>query len=89
MKIVMTYWIGDDISWCTEITKGIEYESTEAALVDFDALLRAKKLNPGQWPHHFDFAGRRFDASDFRIGELPDFYSVDEWFALEAKCQNV
>ena len=91
MKLVMCYSIGDGCTFSCDVTLPIEYESAEAAIVEFERLcLEARAL---KWPdsQEFWFAGHEFEPSPFfwrntpdRF-DSPDFLTIDEWFAREGQ----
>lgn len=81
MQIVMTYCVSDGCTFSYTETVPIEYESLEAAIVDFEA--KASVIKNIDCETDFMFAGQQFnywnhfDGDDFRS---PDFMTVDEWF---------
>lgn len=90
MKLVMTYAIGDDCTWWANEVIPFEYESAEAALVDFDKALEQAAHSK----YDFDFAGHHFDCASFfewserkHIVEktLPDIQTLEEWFDSKNK----
>lgn len=92
MKIVMLWTTGDGCTWSSDNVRPIEYESPEAALVDFEARLHvANAANAANKRGgyceggycEFEFCGRTYSPYDFR-DSLPDFLTVDEWFEREA-----
>lgn len=88
MRIVMIYNVTDGYTFtCTE-TVPIEYESTESAIVDFEAILLKTKMENLR-NDVFTFAGECFHVSDFYYMQdkynLPEFMTVDDWFAGHAK----
>ena len=73
-RIVMVCEFTDDYTYFSKETYPIMYSSTEAALLDFE------KLNK-EADKEFEFCGIKF----YKFGKfenLPEFYTVDEWFAL-------
>ena len=89
VKLVMSYTVGDGYTWSAKENLPFEYESAEAAIVEFERLA-IEAFGDGTYKtrRSFMFAGREFEPSDFRSFELdrwyfPEFYTLDEWF--EAK----
>jgi len=94
MRIVCVYNWSVPYEADGEETKPLEYESIEAAKVDFEKALRAYVENiktfEGEMdtlldrhPGHFSFAGFGFLPRDFWHNNevfLPEFLTVDEWF---------
>jgi hypothetical protein len=92
MKLVMTYAIGDDCTWWANEVIPFEYESAEAALVDFDVALKA--ANKVKHSFEFDFAGHHFNCTSFFEWSdrkqcvektLPDIQTLEEWFDSKNK----
>ena len=91
-KIVMLYTDGDGYTYSCDVAQPIFYASCEQALIDFEKLVtdaRKAYLTNNDWRlSRFDFAGLKgFDQSDFFIDGtlyLPEFLTVDEWFARDA-----
>jgi len=87
MRLVMFYTAGDGCSYSCEQSIPINYESAEAALIDFETACMSAG-NSRNVPF-FDFAGRQFCTREFFDSEakmyVPDFLTVDEWFEREAK----
>jgi hypothetical protein len=83
MRIVMQFNVGDGYTFCCTETFPIEYESQEAALVDFEELVKQSAVEKVA---AFKFAGHEFYYSSFysegRL-ELPEFLTIDEWFAQQ------
>jgi hypothetical protein len=84
IRLVITYSAGDGCTYSCDVALPIEYESAEAAIVDFETAARAAQAARVAY---FTFAGLQFDASDFfwRNHDEPRYYSpefltVDEWF---------
>jgi hypothetical protein len=84
MKIVMCYTDGDGYTYSCDVALPIEYESPEAALVEFEIACKAARYERRE----FRFGGHLFypetffwrDTSPDRF-DPPDFLTVDEWFA--------
>lgn len=78
MQIVCICTVGDGFTYSCEKVVPIEYESCESALVDFEQALKSAQVNE---KYYFLFAGCDFETESFRF-ELPDFYTVSEWFEI-------
>lgn len=83
----MFYVAGDGCSWSADVNLPFEYESAEAAIVDFERLCTEAHKDP-ELRGKFFFAGEEFYSDDFWSRGLerwyfPEFYTLDEWF--EAK----
>ena len=90
MQIIMRYAVGDECTWCAEVVKPVEFESPEAALVEFERAATA--AFGGRQP--FVFAGFEFEpsehfynrnGSDYTVEpdfvfDSPDFLTVNEFF---------
>lgn len=95
-QLVMLFSSGDGYTYCCDNVFPIRYTSCEAALVDFEELVkraRAQVMLPrSQWDFasavgNFTFAGREFSQDAFYTDDylvLPEFLTVDEWFARDA-----
>lgn len=97
MKLVMTYSIGDDCTWSANEVQPFEYESAEAALVDFvekvEKTIVQNKEHEGD-SYSFEFAGQRFDFRYFtfwcsktrqvKVSE-PCIETLEEWFANKTR----
>lgn len=85
MKLVLCYNIGDGCTFSCDVVLPVEYESAEAAIVEFERRAAEARTASG---YVFWFAGHEFDTSDFfwksttqdRF-EPPDLLTIDEWFA--------
>lgn len=79
MRLIVKYETGDGCTYsCTE-TVPIEYESKEAAIIDFDKICKGKCSPCGE----FFFAGKSFTNYDFYIkGKYyaPEILMLDEWY---------
>lgn len=88
MRIVMRYIVSDGYTFsCTE-TIPIEYESVEAAIVEFETRLKQARVDYTDKIIRYDeftFAGKTFHSHDFYFNEtkyeLPQFLTLDEWFS--------
>ncbi len=85
MKLVMTYTIGDDCTWWANEIRPFEYESVEAALVDFEYAVDKAIVEH----ENFVFAGHHFDRTNFTFWDvnkkrhgitLPSIQTLEEWF---------
>lgn len=88
MRLVMTFTAGDGCTYSCDVALPIEYESAEAAIVEFERDAKAAYLGGGVG---FMFAGHELNANDF-FGRVsgqpwqdapfygPDFLTIDEWF---------
>lgn len=85
MRIIMRYSVSDGCTYSCEDIHPIEYESCEAALIDFEAALKEAKNG------EFRFANLDLWSSTFYVEsmwssrgapqlELPEFLTLDEWF---------
>jgi hypothetical protein len=85
MRIVMRYCESDGCTYHCENIHPIEYESVEAAIVDFEKALEIAGY------HSFTFAGRELWGDAFyspglaakRSYQAPEFLTLDEWFGEE------
>lgn len=68
-RIVMVCEFTDDCTYFSTESYPIMYSSPEAALLDFE------KLNE-EADNEFEFCGKKF----YKFANLPEFYTVDEWF---------
>lgn len=89
MKLVLAYAAGDGYTWWANVRLPIEYESAEAAAVDFEKLCKdALDAYKSNWASiDFAFCQHKFCASDFFIDgkySAPDFWTIDEWFQHES-----
>lgn len=87
MRIIMRYSVSDGCTYSCEDIHPIEYESCEAALIDFEAALKAADCGG-----EFKFANMDFNIDTFnnesiwssrspeREIQLPEFLTLDEWF---------
>lgn len=82
-RLVMCFGIGDGCTYSCDETLPIEYESAEAAIVDFEQMIHeAHDKRTGEivfaghniYPGHFFFNGVYYG---------PEFYTIDEWFAAK------
>jgi hypothetical protein len=79
-RLVMIYHVTDGHTYGYDVVQPLMYASTEAALVDFEELVK----KAGETEEIF-FAGKRYPVHLFiEEGEFcaPEFLTVDEWFAL-------
>jgi hypothetical protein len=90
MNVVMCYTEGDGCTYSCDQDFPFEYESAEAALVEFERLFNEASAagNPkgNLSMGRFTFAGMEFYCCTFvheRQVYLPEFYSLDEWFAAK------
>jgi hypothetical protein len=90
MNVVMCYTEGDGCTYSCDHDLPFEYESAEAALVEFERLFNEARdagnpkgnLSMGR----FVFIGTEFYCCTFvheRKVYLPEFYTLDEWFAVK------
>lgn len=93
MRLVMIFEESDGCTYSCTTTLPIEYESAEAAILDFENLCK-KQFELQDWRNDtFEFAGRKFWASLFYEREVgtsrrhsynsPKFMTIDEWFEYE------
>ncbi len=90
MKLVLAYSAGDGCTFSCDARLPIEYESAEAAAVDFEAAVmaadEAARKNLDWRLAEFKFCGLELRSSMF-IEEgryyAPDFWTIDEWFKQE------
>jgi hypothetical protein len=83
MKLIMCFTEGDGYTYSCHVALPVEYESPEAALVDFENMcLEARKTH-----QEFTFAGHQFYPGTFFWQNTtpdrfdpPDFLTIDEWF---------
>lgn len=83
IRMVLVYTESDGCTFSAEVVLPILYESTEAALVDFESCFEDAKASKDAYGF-FDFAGHQFHTSSFIEGDktyLPSFLTIDEWFA--------
>jgi len=87
MKIVMHYVEGDGCTYSCDQDLPFEYESAEAALVEFERLFNEARGNGNPKGNlamgQFTFAGMEFYCCTFVDGGqvfFPEFYTLDEWF---------
>jgi hypothetical protein len=81
MQIVMCFTEGDGCTYSADHTYPFEYESAEAALVEFERLFKYHR-RPGNGGI-FTFVGMEFHCDTFHSGidvYLPAFYTITEWF---------
>lgn len=91
MKFVLSHTYGDSLSWSSDITFPIEYESAEALIVDFEKAARhAFSYNL----LIFVFANHEFITEYFFVSRhpgpneksgdyiCPEIMTIDEWFAI-------
>jgi hypothetical protein len=85
MKLVICYSVGDCCTYSCDVVRPVEYESAEAAIVEFERLAVEARAASG---YVFWFAGHEFDTSDFFWKNttpdrlyLPEILTIDEWFA--------
>ena len=90
MKLVLAYPDGDGYTYSCDVRWPIQYESAEAAAVDFENLCRGadRAARDGHdWRlAEFKFCGLEFRSTDFMKDSqyyAPDFWTIDEWFAQE------
>jgi hypothetical protein len=88
MRLVIKYSVGDGYTWWAVEVVPVVYESAEAFLVDFEAIvmdLNAKNSN--SWPlADFELGGQKFDYTDFfqeGVYCAPEIMTIDEWFKSE------
>lgn len=87
VKCVMSYTEGDGCTYSCDHNFPFEYESVEAALVDFERLMTEARATVNS----FKFCGQEFYADTFvhrnslgtQIVYLPDFFTLDEWFETQ------
>lgn len=85
MRIIMRYSVSDGCTYsCVEIHP-IEYESCEAALIDFEAALKVAKgefkfANIDLWTDNFYSESVWSSRTPERKIQLPEFLTLDEWF---------
>lgn len=70
MNCVIVYYSGDGYTCGSNITLPLEYESTEALLIDFEQALVAAILD-GRW--EFQLAGHYFQVRDFAGESVREF----------------
>jgi len=78
MRLVLKYGVGDGCTYGCTVTVPIEYDSLEAAIVDFEELCKGKT-------EEFSFAGQSFDPYDFHEEGIyydPSILTLDEWYSL-------
>ena len=86
MKIVMTYSEGDGCTYSCDHTYPFEFESAEAAIVEFERLFNEANVpdpKRGYIVGQFTFCGFELNVCTFKDGNqvyLPEFYTLDEWF---------
>lgn len=85
MRIVMRYSVSDGCTYSCEDIHPIEYESCEAALIDFEAALKSaegefKFANVDLWTDTFYSQSIWSSRSPEREIQLPEFLTIDEWF---------
>lgn len=81
VRLVMCYGIGDGCTYSCDETIPFEYESAEAAIVDFEDLIKQN-----QHASEVQFAGHTFYPYHFfENGTFygPSIYTVDEWFVAK------
>jgi hypothetical protein len=90
MNVVMCYTEGDGCTYSCDHDLPFEYESAEAALVEFERLFNEGRENGNPKGNlamgRFTFAGMEFYCCTFvfeRKVYLPEFYSLDEWFTAK------
>lgn len=85
MRLVIEYTVSDGCTYSATNTLPIEYESAEAALIDFESMateLMAKSRETGDFSN-LHFGGQEFVVYDFyEDGKFyaPTILTVDEWF---------
>lgn len=80
-RLVMCFTVGDGCTYSCSETIPFKYESSEAALVDFEELIKRSEFES-----EVTFAGQTFSPSDFFENGVfygPNIYTIDEWFAAE------
>ena len=78
MKLVMEYHDTDGCTYNCTLTVPFHGESPEAALVQFEDLLKKRHKDD-----KFQFCGLDFYGSEFDLGNshsLPNFFTLEEWF---------
>ena len=72
MRLVMVVLYSDEFTYNCTHSYPIEYESAEAAIVEWERL-----NNEAEWSKStFTFAGVEF----WKMDDSPEFYTIDEWF---------
>jgi hypothetical protein len=95
MRLLMCFSDGDQCTWSADSVLPIEYESAEAALVDFETTCIAA-VNDDNWRHagEFVFCGHTLNTNTFWFTDRmcnpkdrpphafypPDFFTIDEFF---------
>lgn len=77
-RLVMCFTVGDGCTYSCDETIPFEYESAEAAIVDFEDLIKRS-----QHEREVTFAGHTFWPYNFFENGVfygPSIYTVDEWF---------
>jgi hypothetical protein len=87
MRLVIKYSVGDGYTWWAVEVVPVVYESAEAFLVDFEAIVKAPMASHN-WRSNveFELGGQRFNYPDFiQDGEYyaPEIMTIDEWFKSE------
>ncbi len=95
MRLLMCYSDGDQCTWSADFVLPIEYESAEAALVDFETIcMAAVKENDWRRAGEFIFCGHTLATDTFWFTDRmcdpkdrpahafypPDFFTIDEFF---------
>lgn len=88
MRLVIKWNHGDGCTYSCDETEPVEFESAEAFIVGFEALLKANRDQQGfvyagreWWTDHFFY--RVEDRDGKYLGKevsLPEVMTVDEWF---------
>jgi hypothetical protein len=84
MRIIMRYSESDGCTYSCENIYPIEYESCEAALLDFEVSLKAagsgefKFANLDLWGYTF-YSDSCWSKMEPEL-VLPEFLTIDEWF---------
>lgn len=93
MRLVLHFVSGDGFTYSCDVSLPFEYESAEAAIVDFEREATDVYLNQKV---SFTFAGHNLNVNDFfarnpdedwRAAKLylPSIWTIDEWFQHESR----
>jgi hypothetical protein len=86
MRLVIKYSVGDGYTWHADEVVPVVYESAEAFLVDFEAIVMDHKAKNSWRSPSFDLAGQSFNYTDFfqeGVYHAPEIMTIDEWFQSE------
>lgn len=92
MKLVLIFSVTDGYTYGFEKVLPFEYDSAEAAIVDFEAAWKASVNHPDKVflfaDELFPYSRFKYDLDGATVFDAPDILTIDEWFERELKSRR-